>query len=266
MKNSSSITRLTLCCLAITAVALFGSSAVWAQSSGNFTATVDNTVCSINTTNGALIPPGPCSTTNPLCFTGPGGGSLTTTIKLPNSSPGLLVTPSLETGMYTNNGGPGTMSQTAAIVVVVTDKLEPSGPTVTLTPDQTCVDTSMAGTTTCTPTSTDPNCKCGVVYDERFQQIQIFFANVPFSADRLILSTMAAHSFNFTEGNVPGGIHTVKVNWYFGCADGTGSLHTAQCMTTFTPDTAAACAGPGSLTVQQVQNFQHDSQIQTTGP
>jgi len=270
MKNRSIITRVILPGLALVALALLGSSTAWGQSSGNFTATVDNTVCSINTMDGSQVPPGQCNTTNPLCFTNTGGGSLTTTIKLPNSSPGLLVTPSLVTGMYTNTGSFSTGSgsgfpQTAAIVVVVTDKLEPSGPTVTLTPNQTCVDTSTAGITTCTPTSTDPNCKCGVVYDERFQQILSFFGSGSF--DSLILSTMAAHSFNFTEGNVPGGIHTVKVNWYFGCdSGGTGSLHTAQCMSTFTPNTAAACAGPGNLTVQQVQNFQHDSQIQTTGP
>jgi hypothetical protein len=121
-------------------------------------------------------------------------------------------------------------------------------------------------TAACTPTTTgNPNCVCGTVYDERFQQLNLFFSPT-FNFEKLILSTMAAHSFNFTEGNVPGGIHTVKENWYFGCDNGTGTLHTAQCMTTFAPATAAACAGPGSLTVQQVQNFQHDSQIQTTGP
>jgi hypothetical protein len=258
MKNCSIITS-----LAIVALVLFGSSMAWAQSSGNFVATVDNTVCSINTTNGALIPPPPSS--GNLLFTGPGGGSMKAIIKLPNSSPGLLVTPSLVTGMYTSSGSAfsGGIPQTAAIVVVVTDTLGSN--TVTLTPDQTCVDTSTAGTTTCTPTSTDPNCKCGVVYDERFQQLTAFFGSGSF--DHLILSTMAAHSFNFTEGNVPGGIHTVKVNWYFGCdSGGTGTLHTAQCMSTFTPNTAAACAGPGTLTVQQVQHFEHDSQIQTTGP
>jgi hypothetical protein len=265
MKNCSIITS-----LAIVALVLFGSSMAWAQSSGNFVATVDNTVCSINTTNGALIPPPPSS--GNLLFTGPGGGSMKAIIKLPNSSPGLLVTPSLVTGMYTSSGnflsGGSGISQTAGIVVVVTDTLGSN--TVTLTPNQTCVDTSPAGATTCTPTSTDPNCKCGVVYDERFQQLCAGCGFFSFSFDKLVLSTMAAHSFNFTEGNVPGGIHTVKVNWYFGCdSGGTGTLHTNGpngCMSTFTPNTAAACAGPGTLTVQQVQNFEHDSQIQTTGP
>jgi len=250
MKNCSIITS-----LAIVALVLFGSSMAWAQSSGNFVATVDNTVCSINTTNGALIPP-PSTTGNPFLFTGPGGGSMKAVIKLPNSSPGLLVTPSLVTGMYTNTAI-NSLNQTAAIVVVVTDMVGSN--TVTLTPNQTCVDTVGTGCTS--PSAT---CQCGVVYDERFQQIGGFFSS--FFSNELILSTLSAHSFNFTEGNVPGGIHTVKMNWYFGCDNGTGQLSTGACMTTFAPDTAAACAGPGTLTVEQVQNFQHDSQIQTTGP
>jgi hypothetical protein len=83
----------------------------------------------------------------------------------------------------------------------------------------------------------------------------------------LILSTLSAHSFNFAEGNVPGGLHTINLNWYFGCDNGTGFLHTAQCSSAFTANSAAASAGPENLTVQQVQNFQQDKQgIGTTGP
>ena len=141
-------------------------------------------------------------------------------------------------------------------MVVVTDA-QTGYQTVTLTPSQTCVDTVGTGCTR--PSAT---CQCEVVYDERFQQLNTSFSLI---TNGLILSTMSAHSFNFTEGNVPGGIHTIKMNWYFGCDNGTGQLSTGACMSTFTPDTAAACAGPGTLTVQQVQNFQHDSQIQTTG-
>ena len=262
MKNTVTIKRLAFLSLAVAALALFGSSAALAQSSGgNFTASVDNTVCSINSTGGGQV----CSGPSCVMFTTNGGGSLTSTIKLPNSSPGLLVTPSLVTGLYTNTDTAVTNpnTQTAAIVVVVTDQLGSGTPKV-LTPNQTCVDTSAAGMTTCTPSSTDPACKCGVAYDERFQQLMTAGLMSNQSVD-LILSTLAAHSFNFTEGNVPGGIHTVKVNWYFGCDSTSGSLHTAQCMSTFVPSSAAACAGPGTLTVTQVQQFQHSSQIGTTG-
>jgi hypothetical protein len=245
-------TKITLPALAIIALALFASTTAQAQSAGgNFTASVDNTVCSINSSTGVL---------NSM-FTQGSGGSLSATIKLPNSSPGLLVTPSLVTGMYTNTSTAvnNPSNQTAAIVVVVTDTLQPGGPTVTLTPNQTCVDTVGTGCTS--PSAT---CQCGVVYDERFQQLMTTGLMSNQSVD-LILSTLSAHSFNFTEGNVAGGIHKIDLHWYFGCDNGSGQLSTAQCKSTFLPDTAAACAGPGTLTVTQVQQFQHSSQIGTTG-
>jgi len=86
MKNGSTITRVTLLGLAIVALALFGSSTGWAQSGGNFVATANNTVCSVNSSNGSF-------TLGGVTFTQASGGSLKATIKLPNSSPGLLVTP-----------------------------------------------------------------------------------------------------------------------------------------------------------------------------
>jgi hypothetical protein len=247
MENCSIITRVILPYLAISAVALFGSSSVWAQASGaNFTASVDNTVCTINSTANSGILGG-------NFVAGAEGGSLQAQIKLPNSRPGLLVVPSLLTGMYTNTlSMNNTQSQTAAIVVVVTDTV--NGNTVTLTPDNTCVVTNTAGT------------QCGTVYDERFQQLNTVLGSS--ESVQLILSTLAAHSFSFTEGNVPGGIHTIKLNWYFGCDNGSGTLSTAQCSnpTAFAANSAAACAGPGTLTVTQVQQFQHSSQIGTTHP
>jgi hypothetical protein len=249
IRNNNFITKIAFPSLAIIAAAFFATSA-WAQSSGgNFTASVDNTVCSVNSTTGGQA----CSGPSCIMFTANGGGSLTAQIKLPNSSPGLLVTPSLVTGLYTNTLSPSmTPSQTAAIVVVVTDTIGSS--TKTLTPNQTCVSTLTDGT------------QCGVAYDERFQQLITTGFTSGQSVD-LILSSLSAHSFNFTEGNVPGGIHTIRVKWYFGCDNGSGTLSTAQCTTMFgTPNTAAACAGPGTLTVTQVQQFQHSSQIGTTGP
>jgi len=247
MKNCSNITRVILPCLAISAVALFGASTAWAQASGaNFTASVDNTVCTINSTSNSGILAG-------NFVPGATGGSLSAQIKLPGSLPGLLVTPSLVTGMYTNTLSANNMtSETAAIVVVVTDTV--NGNTVTLTPNQTCVVTNdISGAR-----------QCGVAYDERFQQLNTVLGTN--ESVQLILSTLSAHAFDFTEGNVPSGIHTVKVNWYFGCDNGSGTLRTSQCATAFAPNSAAACAGPGTLTVTQVQQFQHSSQIGTTGP
>ncbi len=235
--------------------ALYAGSAL-AQSSGNFTDTVDDALCSINSATGDES----CTNQNGtnVCTTPTPGGSLTAAIKLPNSSPALLVTPSLATGLYTNIPV-GANSETAAIVVTVTDTFGIPAQTVTLSPDQTCVQT--VGTTPCSgPSAT---CKCGVVYDERFQMVTSLMGPLPVS---LILSTLSAHSFNFVEANAPGGTHNVTMAWYFGCDDGSGQLATSKCTTTFTPGTAAACAGPGTLTVQQVQNFHRDSQAQSTGP
>jgi hypothetical protein len=245
IKNNHIITRVAFCSIAIVALAL--SSTARAQSGGNFVSTANNTVCSVNSATGAFTMDG-------VTFTQLEGGSFQATIKLPNSSPGLLVTPSLVTGMYTNTlSSNTTASQTAAIVVVVTDD-QAGYPTVTLTPDQTCVVTNTHGT------------QCGVAYDERFQQLITTNFQNNATVD-LIQSTLAAHSFNFTRGYVPGGLHTIKVNWYFGCDDGTGTLRTSQCTSAFVPNSAAACAGPGNLTVQQVQNFKQDKQgIGTTGP
>ena len=142
------------------------------------------------------------------------------------------------------------VNRTAAIIVQVTDTV--NGVTTDLTPDSTCVVTNTAGT------------QCGTIYDERFQALNTVIGSN--ESVQLIQSTLSAHSFNFTRGQVPGGIHTVKLNWYFGCDDGSGTLRTSTCSSTFAPNTAAACAGPGTLTVTQVQQFQHSSQIGTTGP
>jgi hypothetical protein len=231
--------------------ALFAPVTTFGQSGGNFVSTVENTVCTVNSMNGVLGCTGP----NCSMFTASGGGSLVSTIKLPNSSPGLLVTPSLVTGLYTNTlSSNTTSSQTAAIVVTVTDA-QTGYSTVTLTPNQTCVVTDDINNVV----------KCGVAYDERFQQLMTTNFTNNATVD-LILSTLSAHSFNFTRGNVPGGFHTITLNWYFGCDDGTGTLRTSSCASTLGPNTAAACAGPGNLTVQQVQNFKQDKQgIGTTG-
>src|SRR5439155_17869294 len=178
-------TEVTMTRLAtVLAVAALYAGSALAQSSGNFTDTVDDALCSINSATGDES----CTNQNGtnVCTTPTPGGSLTAAIKLPNSSPALLVTPSLATGLYTNIPV-GANSETAAIVVTVTDTFGIPAQTVTLSPDQTCVQT--VGTTPCSgPSAT---CKCGVVYDERFQMVTSLMGPLPVS---LILSTLSAHS------------------------------------------------------------------------
>ena len=69
----------------------------------------------------------------------------------------------------------------------------------------------------------------------------------------LVESTLAAHSFNFVVPNVGGGNHHLVVAWAFECTNNTGAM--VPCTTTYTVNTAGACAGPGTVTVQQVKAF-----------
>ena len=229
MKNNSTITRVTLSGLAIVTVALFGSSAAWAQSSGNFAAGINTTQCVINTVGG---------TPTSGSLSGGGGTMLKTYIKTPNSQfTTLLITPSLVTGLFTNTEVTQSMTssaRTAGVIVSVTLDGQPVLPETATTPE--------------------------VVYDQRFQQLSIpAFAQLTecsmtnnCTAD-LVLSTLAAHSFNFVATNVGGGTHQLEVDWRFECRDNSGTV--VQCTTMYTANTAGACAGPGTVTVTQTKAF-----------
>jgi hypothetical protein len=196
-----------------------------AQSSGNFAAQVLEDQCVLSSADGSLSG-------------GIAGTEMDTTIQTPNSNQtALLITPSLVTGLYTNtniNTSKNLSSETAAVVVKVTLDGNPVAP-----------DTGN-----------------GVIYDERFQQLSsnLFsqltecVANDNCNID-LILSTASAHSFNFVAPDVGGGAHHLVVTWSFLCDNGTGTLTAGACTKTFSNNSAAACAGPGSVTVQQVKAF-----------
>ena len=94
-----------------------------------------------------------------------------------------------------------------------------------------------------------------VYYNKRWQQVnQNFLGIIADLADaagivteeelflEFIMSTLSAHSMDFVTGDVGVGVHTLKVEWRFEDSDGTGG-------------NAAACVGPGVLTVQQVKTF-----------
>ena len=74
-----------------------------------------------------------------------------------------------------------------------------------------------------------------------------------------VMSTLAAHSFDFVAPNVGGGDHTLAVEWRFECTNNTGAV--VPCTQTYTANTAGACAGPGSVTVTQVKNFSQNTPI-----
>ncbi|HEV2828474.1 MAG TPA: hypothetical protein VGW76_12825 [Pyrinomonadaceae bacterium] len=222
--------------LTIAAIAaLFAPASALAQSSGNFTATVQTTQCRMNTTPGLPISGG-LNNNN-------GGTVLETSIQTPNSKfTTLLIRPSLVTGLFTNTGANTDeySGNSAAVKVYVTLDGNPVAPA----------------------TSGEP----GIIYDQRFQQLSLAdatnmstcTANNNCDVD-LVMSTLAAHSFDFVAPNVGGGNHKLKVEWFFECTDNTGAV--VACQTAYTANTAGACAGPGTVTVTQVKNFSQTAPI-----
>lgn len=195
-----------------------------AQSSGNFSASVNTTKCLIDNGDGTL-----------------GGGIvgttlLETTIKTPNSSQtALVIRPSIVTGLFTRTKVDETVSTSTAwagvrVRVLIDGRVVAPG----------------------TPVGAVAGPGDGwIFFDKRWQQInQNFLNQIAACTDdtalncnlELILSTLSAHSFDFVAGDVGGGTHTVKVEWQFEDSDGTGG-------------NAAACVGPAVLTVQQVKTF-----------
>jgi hypothetical protein len=219
-------------------LAFLGSSAAWAQSSGNFTATISTTQCTINTTpgdaGGALQP----GTATPTMM-------LDTYIKTPNSQfTTLLITPSLVTGLFNNTQVSQDMPTSANSAAV----------RVRVTLDGKAVAPDTGGMS-----------PVGIIYDQRFQQLSApFFGQITECAMNnncsldLVLSTLSAHGFNFVAPNVGGGTHHLQVSWTFEC---TQQGVPTQCSMAYATNTAGACAGPGSVTVTQVKNFSQNAPI-----
>jgi len=178
--------------LTIAAIAaLFAPASALAQSSGNFTANVQTTQCTMNTVAG-LGSPGGLNDSQPINL-------LTTTIQTPNSKfTTLLIRPSLVTGLFTNTGANTDeySGNSAAVKVYVTLDGQPVAPATTS--------------------------QTGIIYDQRFQQLSMADASAMATCaayndcdTALVLSTLSAHSFDFVAPNVGGGNHTLKVGWRF---------------------------------------------------
>ena len=223
--------------LGLAALLSFAVGTASAQSSGNFTANLTTTQCTMNTAPGTTNAGG-FITTNPKQV-------LETIIKTPNSKfTTLLIRPSLVAGLFTNTGVNDDQysGRSAAVKVYVTLDGQPVAPA----------------------TSTEP----GIIYAQRFQQLSMGTAaamatcSVDDSCDvDLVTSTLSAHSFDFVAPNVGGGDHPLRVEWEFTCSDAAGNMDPANCTTTYTANTAGACAGPGAITVTQVKNFSQNTPI-----
>lgn len=188
----------------------------FAQSSGSFSASYGATQCSITASDGTLSG-------------GISGNSLPpVTVKVSSGSGvALVITPSLVTGLYTNNKL-SSASTTSTQNVGLRVKVLVDGVSATVVPE--------LGSN-------------GVIYDQRFMQVTASFLNgLTTCLDtcfQIVQSTLSAHSFNFYVSNLVPGTHTISVSWdIVGGQNGEGT-----------------CVGPGTLTVEQVKNFSFNSGI-----
>jgi hypothetical protein len=170
--------------LALVVTLSVASGTVFAQSSGNFTASFDKTECAITASDGTLTG-------------GIAGTSLPdVTIKVSaGNGVALVITPSLVTGLYTKNKLSST-STTSTQNVGLRVKVTVDGVTTNVVPEL----------------GSD-----GVIYDQRFMQVTASFLSglTTCVADcfTIVESTLAAHSFNFYVSNLTPGTHTIGVSW-----------------------------------------------------
>jgi hypothetical protein len=204
--------------LAVALTASLGLGTAFAQSSGNFVAEISTAACQMDSGDGSLSG-------------GVGEAFWTTQIKVPNGSgTALHIIPSFVTGLLTKTKLTTGDTTSAAHVGI-----------------EVCVDLDQGKING----QTDPYC---VTYDKRFQQLSSnLFTTLlqdcdPVLADvqpcflELVLSTLAAHSYNFVGHDIPGGTRTVSIEVNFLDLDDADGNE-------------AACVGPGSVTVTQVKVF-----------
>jgi hypothetical protein len=210
--------------LAVLASTMFATlmvgSFAFAQSSGNFSASVGTAECAITDSTGVL--------------TGGINSIPDITVKVSNGSGvALVITPSLVTGLFTNNKITST-SSTSTQNVGLEARVTVDGSTANVVPEE----------------GSD-----GVIYDQRWIQISssvisslagcTALATTTTPCFQLVESTLSAHSFNFYVWNLTPGTHTIHTDWSI--EGGTNG--------------EAACVGPGTVTVTQVKNFSFDSPL-----
>ena len=197
-------------------------SGAFAQSSGSFTASVNTGACAITASDGSLT-----------------GGINTTslppvTVKVSSGSgTALVITPSLVTGLFTDNkitANSSTSTQNVGLQVTVAV----DGSTANVVPEE--------------------DGAHGVIYDQRWIQVSSSVisaldgcTSLPAGSAcfQLVESTLSAHSFNFYVSNLSSGVHTITTSWSLvGGNNG-----------------EATCVGPGTLTVTQVKNFSFNSPL-----
>ncbi len=194
---------------------------VFAQSSGNFAASVGESECAIAASDGT--------------FSGGIASVPDITVKVSGGSGvALVITPSLVTGLFTNNKITAT-SPTSTTNVGLEVRVTVDGSTANVAPEE----------------GSD-----GVIYDQRFILVSssviaslsgcsaLATTTAP-ACFQFVESTLSAHSFNFYVFGLTPGTHVIHTDWAVEPAAIAG--------------TTAACVGPGVVTVTQVKNFSFDS-------
>lgn len=259
--------------LAVCSLFLLASMAV-AQSSGNFSASVDHAVCMLNSSTGQLTP-GCTPTAN-----GTNCASLSDPIKVPGGNGVVvLVTPSMVTGLFTDTKINSQFNSSTADVgiQVCVDVTDSSGnpvknavfggdangcvvydqrfqqissglfsqisscvPTVTATACTTDADCSSLGTNTTSAFCNNPSGNAGQGLCETFPTACNF---------ELILSTLSAHAYNFIVVPPAQGTYSISANWSLIGVNTSGSAN------------VAACTGPGTLTALQGKVFSNSGSL-----
>lgn len=233
-----------------------------ATSSGSFTASVDNIACTINGTDGTLSAP-----IAGQVYLTPASGLQ---VRVPTSTQ-VVISPSLVTGLYTQNkinSQNSSSLQNVGLFVQVT--IEPLGgltAPISISPNT----TATGGTNTtslCTlPAKAPPGSVTScAIYDQRFVQVQSsVLSSLAAScttdpvtgvtscpdAFSLTQSTLAAHSFNWYANLPTSGAYNIIV-----------SANLVDPGSVLTSGSSAACAGPGTVTVTQVNNFNQNTPAQ----
>jgi hypothetical protein len=252
----------------LASTALVAAGPALAASSGSFTAVDDNFNCTINSANGSFNSGSTALAAGTVFEIG--GHDIS--VQIANGSgTTLVVTPSLVTGLFTDNqitSKNQTSTQDVGIQVQVSVTPNPG---TNVSPAQiqiapvTVGDAGNGGVSgdtgaTCTaPTNGAASC---VIYDQRFIQISSsVFQNISGCSSttlsgvttiatcfQMVESTLSAHSFNFYVA-APGGSYTFDVDaqLFVGNNNVSGSI--------------AGCAGPGTVTVEQVKNFSFNTPI-----
>jgi hypothetical protein len=240
----------------LSAVALVATAVpAFATSSGSFSAASDDASCLIDSSSGSFTVGSPSSKT-------PGNvwAINSTPITLDVSSgtgTTLVIRPSLVTGLFTDNKLSNSGSSTEDIGVQVQVSVTgPNGSAGVQIAPATNGDTGNLTDTGATCNPPKGGVTSCVIYDQRFIQISSTVLQSLASCSsgatcfEMIENTLSAHSFDFFVNVPTTGQYTVNVTaeLYEG---GNNSMN----------GSVAACAGPGTVTVEQVKNFSSSSPL-----